>query len=294
MLPLDQRPRTLRTVFDQVADDYDAVRPGYPSALIDDIVTLADLPTNGSLLEIGCGTGQATIPVAQRGYQMICLDIGPALAARAAAKCRSFPNVHIQVGAFEEWTGAAQSFDLVMSATAFHWIPPEIGYPKAAQLLKGSGALAIFSNEHPTPYTDFFANVQEVYQSVVPEWSAPQTGTTIEARIAAAASAVNDTGLFAPVIVRTYPWSQTYTIEQYLKLLTTYSDHRSLAPHKQAQLFEGIATLSATRYGGTIVKPYLAVLYIAKAERWPSNQAAYSHTTSCAGFPSVVQAAKLH
>ncbi|MFL5807851.1 MAG: class I SAM-dependent methyltransferase [Roseiflexaceae bacterium] len=264
MLPIDKRPRTLRTVFDQAVDDYDAIRPGYPSALIDDIITIAALPANGSILEIGCGTGQATIPFAQRGYQMTCLDIGPALAARAAFNCRSYPNVSIQVAAFEDWPAQLQSFDLVMSATAFHWIPPEIGYPKAAQMLKNSGALAIFSNEHPTPYTDFFADVQQVYQRVVPEWRAPQTGPTIEERIAATAATLNETLLFEPAIVRTYSWSQAYTAEEHIRLLNTYSDHRALATERQTQLFQGIADLIETAYGGTIIKQYLAVLYLAK------------------------------
>jgi SAM-dependent methyltransferase len=264
MLPVDQRPRTLRTIFDQTVDDYDAVRPGYPSALIDDIVRLSALPANGCILEIGCGTGQATLPFAQRGYQMTCLEIGPALAARAAHNCRPYPNVRIRVIAFEDWPAPPWAFDLVMAATAFHWIPPEIGYPKAAQLLKNSGALAIFSNEHPTPYTDFFADAQHVYQQAVPEWSDPNIGPTIEARIAATAAAINATCLFEPVIVTTYPWFQAYTTQEYLRLLNTYSDHRNLAAEQRAQLFQGIADLIETKYGGTITKPYLAVLYLAK------------------------------
>ncbi len=171
MVPNDKRPLVLRTIFDHVADDYNAVRPSYPSELINDIVTLTALPTHATIFEIGCGTGQATIPFAQRGYPMTCIDLGPALAARAAANCQNYPNVHIHVGAFEAWPAQSDTFDLVMSATAFHWIPPEIGYPKAATLLKDTGALAVFSNEHPTPFTDFFLDVQAVYQHIVPAWS---------------------------------------------------------------------------------------------------------------------------
>lgn len=266
MLPGDQRPLTLRTIFDQAVDEYDAIRPGYPSTLIDDIITITALPINGCVLEIGCGTGQATLPFAQRGYQMTCLDIGPALAARAAANCQPYPNVAIHVTSFEDWPAPPETFDLAISATAFHWIPPEIGYPKSASLLKNSGALAIFSNEHPTPHTDFFAEVQPIYQRVVPEWNHLQTRTTIETRIATTVATINDTSLFAPVIVKTYPWSQTYTTDEYIRLLNTYSDHRNLAPRQRTQLFRELAHVLETRYGGTITKPYLAVLYIAKKE----------------------------
>src|SRR5690349_224758 len=102
-MPVDERPHSLRTVFDQVADDYDAVRPGYPPALIEDIINLAALPSAAKILEIGCGTGQATLPFAQRGYHITCLEIGPALAGRATQHLRPYPNVHVQVTAFEAW-----------------------------------------------------------------------------------------------------------------------------------------------------------------------------------------------
>ena len=270
MLPIDKRPLTLRTIFDQAVDDYDAVRPSYLTALINDIIALAALPADGTILEIGCGTGQATMPFARRGYQMTCLDIGPAMAARAAAHCQSYPNVHIHVCAFEDWPIQPDLVDLVMSATAFHWIPPEIGYPKAAKMLKPTGALAIFSNEHPTPSTDFFLDAQEVYERVVPAWNNAQTTPTIETRINETAATINATGLFAPVIVKTYPWSQVYTTQTYLQLLNTYSDHRQLDAATRAELYQGIAAIIDTKYKGVITKPYLAVLYL--AQRQGDNQ----------------------
>ncbi len=64
-----------KTVFDQAARDYDEVRPGYPQELIEDIISISAIPEDGRILEIGCGTGQATIPFAKRGYSMTCLDI---------------------------------------------------------------------------------------------------------------------------------------------------------------------------------------------------------------------------
>jgi SAM-dependent methyltransferase len=91
-MPVDKRPISFRTSFNQVADDYHAVRPSYPPSLIKDVVSLAAIPSAGRILEIGCGTGQATIPFAERGYHMVCLDIGPALAALAEQKCRPYPE----------------------------------------------------------------------------------------------------------------------------------------------------------------------------------------------------------
>ena len=131
---------TLRTVFNRIAHDYDEVRPDYPEQLIADVIALSGITDGGSILEIGCGTGQATIPFAKRGYSMLCLDIGEELAALAREQCREvYPNVEIQIQSFEDWDPEGRIFDLAVSATAFHWIPPEIGYPKVARVLKAEG-----------------------------------------------------------------------------------------------------------------------------------------------------------
>jgi SAM-dependent methyltransferase len=255
-----------KIVFDQIAKDYDEVRPGYPEELIEDIISISGIPEGGRILEIGCGTGQATIPFAKRGYFMICLDISKEMAALAAKKCRKYPKVKVLAISFEEWEPDMRSFDLVISATAFHWIPKEIAYPKAAQLLKDSGYLAVFWNFHPTPYTGFFQEVQRVYRSVVPEWKDPANEPSTEDKIRAIENDINETGLFEKVLVKRYPWTKEYKADQYIKLLNTYSNHRCLDQRRRERLFDEIRALIEDEYGGRITRPYLTVLYIAKKE----------------------------
>lgn len=47
-------------MFDEVPDLYDCVRPAYPDGLIADLVAIAGVDDRTSVLEVGCGTGQAT------------------------------------------------------------------------------------------------------------------------------------------------------------------------------------------------------------------------------------------
>lgn len=135
--------KSLRTVFDDVAEMYDEARPGYPERLIEDAILLSGIPAGGSILEIGCGPGKATLPFARRGYSMLCLELGENLAALAAEHCRPYPKVEIQNIHFEEWPLKRQAFDLVLSAQAFHWIELGIAYPKVAAALKDTGSLAL-------------------------------------------------------------------------------------------------------------------------------------------------------
>jgi ubiquinone/menaquinone biosynthesis C-methylase UbiE len=73
----------LRSTFDRAALLYDKVRPGYPEELSEDLLSLSGIPAGGRVLEVGCGTGQATLPLARHGYGMLCVELGENLAALA-------------------------------------------------------------------------------------------------------------------------------------------------------------------------------------------------------------------
>src|ERR1700680_350180 len=111
-----------RATFDEAAELYDRARPGYPPELFDDLTAIAGLRPGARLLEIGCGTGQATQPLAERKFQITAIELGPNLAAVARRKLARFCNVAVEVAAFEEWPLPAEPFDAVVSATAFHWL----------------------------------------------------------------------------------------------------------------------------------------------------------------------------
>ncbi len=113
----------LRLTFDTVADRYEAARPGYPAGLFDDLVELAGLRPGARLLEVGCATGKATRPLLERGFRVVCVELGERLAAGARASLAGLP-VEVHVSPFESWRGEAGSFDLVYAATAWHWVDP--------------------------------------------------------------------------------------------------------------------------------------------------------------------------
>src|SRR5215210_6934691 len=93
----------LRTTFDSAASLYDEVRPGYPEDLFDDVVSLSRIPPAGRILEIGCGTGQATVPFARRGHHILCIELGENLAAVARRNLERYPLAEVRTEAFEEW-----------------------------------------------------------------------------------------------------------------------------------------------------------------------------------------------
>lgn len=132
--------RQQRTLFDSVAGLYEKTRPGYPDELIDFVVTTAGLAPGPAVLEIGCGTGQLTRPLARRGLDVTAIDLSPSMAAAAR---RRAPGATYAVTSFEDLDVPDESFALIASGSAFHWIDPEVRFAKAARLLRPGGWLAI-------------------------------------------------------------------------------------------------------------------------------------------------------
>lgn len=266
--PRGQHVDVLRATFDGVAERYDEMRPGYPEALFDDVIALSGIPDGGRILEVGCGTGQATLPFARRGYGMLCVELGQRLAEVARQNLSAYSAVEIVTANFETWPAPTATFDLAISATAFHWIAPDIGYPKLHETLKPDAALALFWNRPVRGADggedDFFEVVQEVYRREAPDLAATYTGLPWPDAVRDRTSDIARAGCFRDIQNRRYLWHEEHDAASYIRLLDTYSDHRALPEEARQRLFAGIAALINARYGGAITKWYVADLYVAQ------------------------------
>lgn len=263
---MDQRNH-LRATFDAAAETYDAVRPRYPAQLYDDLALLAGLAPGSRVLEVGPGPGIATVELARRGYVTDAIELGENMAAVARRALASYPQVHVRVGTFEQAAIAEGTYDLVTSATAWHWIDPAIRYIKAARALKPGGAVAPFwyKDTHSDAGGRFFEEVQQVYDHLTPELIGDyQPLGRVEHLPETERIAIEQSGLFGPVAVRRYGWDEEYTTTRYIALLSTYSGHLALPDDRRLRLFDAIAALIDTGYGGRVVKGYGAILYVAR------------------------------
>ena len=258
---------SLRQTFDTVAALYHEARPSYPDRLYDELISLARLaPDEDALLEIGCGPGQATIPLARRGFAITAVEPGAALAAEASRNLAGFPRVTVVNADIETWQppGVA-AFGLVFAATAWHWIDPAVRYLKAWELLRPGGHLALWGAVHVVPDDGdpFFREIQDVYDEIgegVPpgaDFPKPDTladhGTEIEA-----------TGLFTDVAIRRFDWEIRYTADAYIRLLDTFSGHIAMAQWQRRRLYGEIRRRLAQRPGGLVRRHWGAVLHVAR------------------------------
>ena len=96
-------------------------------ALFDDLGGLTSVGPDCHVLEIGCGTGQATAPLAQRGGWVVAVELGPEMAADARRNLAAFPTVQVVTSAFEDWSLPIEPFDLVFAGVSIDAGTPVIG-----------------------------------------------------------------------------------------------------------------------------------------------------------------------
>jgi SAM-dependent methyltransferase len=246
----DERRRS----FDKAAAAYDAIRPSYPEAAIDDVLERSQAVR---ALEVGAGTGKATLAFARCGLEVHALEPGHNLAEILRAKSVGLP-VTVEETTFEAFVGG--DFDLVFAAQAWHWTDPATRYHKAHGVLRPGGGFALLTNEKG-PYEqslrdDFNAAYARWFgwpswdQEYVPKVTETWT-TEIEA-----------SGLFHDVTATYVPWTATYTAEQYIALIDTYSDH-AVRPDDQRRACYADIQAAIERRGGRIAIPYITLALFA-------------------------------
>jgi SAM-dependent methyltransferase len=250
-----------RTSFDEEAELYDSVRPSYAEPVVDEVIARARIPVDGRILEVGAGTGKATVLFAQRGYSMVALEPGANLAKVLRRNLAAFSKVAIENATFEAWNGADGTFDLVLSAQAFHWVDPQVRYRKAAAALRPSGALALLRNEQQTLEPSLRAELDDAYARYFRAVVGPGV-RDVEARRRELTAEIERSGHFGSVHSALFPWTARYTAREYLALLGTHSDHAVLDPRSKKLLFDAVAA-AIEHHGGALEMPYVSMAFVA-------------------------------
>jgi protein-L-isoaspartate O-methyltransferase len=254
----------LRETFNQAAELYDRMRPAYPPALVADLVRIGKIEPSSRVLEIGPGTGQLTVPLAEHGCSIIAVELGADLARVARRNLASYPEVEVVVSPFEQWQPTPEPFDVVVAATAFHWLDPQTRVRKAAQLLRPAGILATITTVHVVGgSTAFFDEAQACYQRWDPT-TTPGQRLLAAADIAFDSDEVGKSGQFEAADFHRYERDIRYETADYVDTLLTYSGHRTLPPSALQGLLICIASLIDNRYEGHITKRYLHELRTAR------------------------------
>ncbi|HEY9305756.1 MAG TPA: class I SAM-dependent methyltransferase [Mycobacterium sp.] len=205
--------------FGSAAYNYDTHRPRYPDQLIDDVLA----PGVCRLLDVGAGTGIASMQFVERGVDVLAVEPDSRMASVAQAK-----GIPVEIATFEQWEPAGRRFDRVVFAASFHWVDPGVALPKIRGILGDGGKLVLMWNRlRPTQPTR--AQFESIYKDYM----------DIDARRADGEPGDLDdllTGAGFTVTHRSSPHNLHYSTQQWIDIAFTFSNHLTLATDKAAEL----------------------------------------------------------
>ena len=243
----------LRLSFNEVSSEYDRLRPHYPDALSPDLIAYSMLNAEKDALEIGIGSGQATLPFLRTGCGIVSVEIGDKLAEYTQGKFASFERFKVINQDFESVSLASDSFDLVYSASAFHWIDPKVGIPKVYRLLKGGGVFAWISVTPAPAERRMYDELQKVYENYNRYFgrNKPEFDRSLEVQKeqSCRVDTFKNNG-FVELTDKLYHGTRAFSARDYAALCGTYSDHRAIPERDRTRFLSEIEDV-VDRCGGT-------------------------------------------
>ena len=248
-------------LFDREAERYDRIRPPYQDAAIDEV--LGPSPTRPSVLDVACGTGIASRQMAQRGAQVLGVELNPRMAEVAGRH-----GIQTEVAPFETWDPEGRTFDRVTCAQAWHWLDQDVCADKAASVLRPGGRLCLLWNigHHADEVAD---NLAAAYRRVLSDEHELVIGYAVSRSTdpaavysvlaESAAGALRACAALTEPETRVFLWDRTYTAAQWIDELMTHSDHLALPPETRERLWEEIGE-AIDDFGGTFRLGYTTVL----------------------------------
>lgn len=244
----------LNWTFDTVADTYEKLRPGYVDELYQTIFEYISINNTSRVVEVGIGGGQATLPIIKTGCSLLAVDYGENFCKICREKFKEYPNFSAVSGKFED-IDMGDEYDLIYSASAFHWIPEEIGYKKVYDMLKNGGVFVRFAN-HPFRdkgkpelseeidriYADYYYKYHNKEQEPLVEYSEEQAENR---------ALIAEKYGFTDIGYKLFYRTRTFSAKEYAMLLGTYSDHIAIEETIRNEFFSKIEE-AINRHGGEI------------------------------------------
>lgn len=254
-----------RTWYSAVASAYNRSRPRYPQELLDRVLDLVRLPERATILELGCGPGIATVALARLGFSILALEPSQEACQLARQNCAAYPNVEIENTSFEEWERQERQFDAVVAASSFHWISPEVASVKAARSLHSNGFLILLWNTPPQPEYDVYQSLlHEIYGEYAPSLAKYEGQDEHQQNLDKVAREAIASGLFKDLVAENLTPKVTYSIDDYLALLSTLSPYIALQTETRDTLFNALKNQLTQNLGSNIELVYLSAFHIAR------------------------------
>ncbi|MDJ1185594.1 class I SAM-dependent methyltransferase [Roseofilum casamattae] len=226
--------------YSSVAQAYDRARPHYSQSLLQVALEWANLSPTSTILEVGCGPGTATVDLAQFGYPIVALEPSIDAGELARQNCQSYPHVTLINSTLEEWELGDREFDIVVAASSYHWISPQVREEKIISCFPGQGTLILLWNTPPRPEADVYDILNSVYQKYDPSLATYDDLATHQQSLHEMGQSLLVSGNFRDLRSQQVMCDRRYDIDTYLTLLTTLSQYIRLDSAKRNQILSAL------------------------------------------------------
>jgi ubiquinone/menaquinone biosynthesis C-methylase UbiE len=279
-------------VFDGIAEDYDVRRSGYPSEIVDAVVEIAGLVAGSPVVEVGAGTGKLTEELVGHGLRVDAVEPGENMIELAWRRLGDTDLVRFHVGRFEDVDLAPEHYDAVLAASSFHWVDPNVGWAKAALVLRPGGTIAILQPvgvRGSASAAEVLDELDDVWARVAPELAAerpaPRDEATIRkefeerrADVSEAWSSLTHPGLgvaeardlFGPATLTAVRRVQERTAAEMWAVFETTARYHRLSEAARAEI-EAESARIIDSDGGTLRSTQLVALVTAQRLQEPTN-----------------------
>ncbi len=206
--------------FNKISESYDRYRPGYPLELIDYIIKTSKINKRSKILEIGCGTGKATALFLRKGFHVTAVEPGKNLIEAAQKNLNKYKEIDIVNKKFEAAKLKSDYYDLVFSASAFHWVDPEIGIKKLKNILKPEGYFAFFWSHTDYDHSEVWRKIKKVFQKY---YHLNNFAATNNSHSNLALQKIKNSNFFNKIESRAFPVYGSIKLKDYFELIKTYS-----------------------------------------------------------------------
>lgn len=242
-------------LFEGVADDYDAFRPGYPVQLFDYLDTLVDGLAGRHVADVGAGTGIVTRQLLHMGAVVTAVDAGIEMLGRAVRRTPGLRAVNAD-GAAYPFRGSM--FDLVTFGQSWHWIDQGPGAGEAARILRHGGHWAAWWNHPWADGQEWFERYQALLEVRCPGYSRHQRDVDW------ASDALASRPEFLPPDRVTFSWVRQVPVEAWMTDQSTHSIFITLSADDRQRLLVDLEAIVRTEFAVTMQVPYQTRLWAAR------------------------------
>ncbi len=251
--------RKLGDAFKKSSLEYHTSRRGYPDALFSDIINISKINIKSNILDVGCGSGLSTLPLANKGYSIIGIDISEELIKIARGNAKN-NNPQYILAPFEDYDFQNSSFDLIISGQAFHWLDEKIAYSKCAKILNSIGYLAIFAKFNDYKKSTFLSDLKKIFTDNCNYYP---DGLHQDDYIEDYLKEIKQTNLFTDIQSKKYTYFLEYDLESYRTYILSNSWVMKLNNEQKINIMKKIDSL-LLKFKWPMKIPFGAALIMAK------------------------------